>query len=332
MSNIKLSVIITFCNQDQYIINCLLKIFEKFRQSQIPFEIIVGIDGTTNFNLNKLSDAGIKDLSNFSILFLNSPSNLCSFSRASFNRSTLLRKSIGEFIMMLDGDDEYIEFPSEAINILNNNPIIGGVAYNYSVFNVKKNIIINNCPNYDNCEEIDFSKYILEGRYFHINASVLRRRLLEDINHLYLNDGTAQAHILSKAKMIFLDKPLMLYRVGISSIYAGESESVKKISNAIMYEEMARNLIEKKHLKIFCYKRLLAFVKRIKGKDFENCRTDKIFRQFYFQVCDRELFFSKLLLKICLINNAFYRKVLVRLVKVFMIIYVKYKIFLVRRN
>ena len=77
---------------------------------------------------------------NIKIFRVNSNKNLIPLSRASVNRIQLLKNATGPYVMLLDGDDEYIDVVDDGVEFLNDHPDFVAVAYNLIEFYEKKSV------------------------------------------------------------------------------------------------------------------------------------------------------------------------------------------------
>ena len=312
-----LSIVVTFCDQDKYIeqtLESLLRLFTlKFTYK---FEFVVGLDKPSNqakILANKLQSPFIR------FFFLNSKENLIPFSRASENRKYLLEQAVGTYAMILDGDDYYIDVPQEAIEILEKRKEISAVQYNYKVLNEKKKEVVDNPSPFSNKEEVTLQRYIYSGKYFHLHCSVFRRNESLTLNEsLYFNDGTLQQFLLTKGKFLFLTKNIMMYRVGIASIYASQVDALKKLQNSIMYEELYRTILEGKENRRLAFIKYNAFVRWIKISDLKWESNKPIPDFYYYQIKKRGLNYSRFLLLLCSLKNEKVKKTLLFVFKMYL--------------
>lgn len=230
-----LTILITFYNQDSFIERTLNSCLDAFYSSLYSFKIIVCLQNSTNVAFNALSKISKKN-NNISFFTTEYEDNIIPLSKASLNRYELLRKATSKYCLFLDGDDMYISNVDDGIAFLEKNDKIAGCGYSHLLFDWNTNKIKSFATQYKNGETISFKNHV---KYIHANCIVFRRELLlNKIDPMYCNDTTITRTLLYSGMNIkFFSRNLMLYSVGISSIYSGSSHLEQKLTEFIVNEE-----------------------------------------------------------------------------------------------
>ena len=313
--NVVISFLVTFYNQDRFIQPTIEKLVNLLKtSSHYSWEILIGIDYASDI-AKSVCERWLKN-ERIKVYFLHSSVDFIPFARASQNRLFLLKKAVGKYFMMLDGDDYFDDIPNKAIELLEKDELLIGVAHNYSVLKVSKegSTFEKNKAAYKNFELIDFEKYVKCGRYFHVNTLVMRTCRLKEFQHeLYFNDGVVQPYILQSGLVEFLDIPIMVYRVGLESIYASQSYTIKKLTNCITYEYILKNIANNKKEKDFCLHRLRVFFECI---DLQKCELsrDCLPDVFLKHIISGKLTYSKFFSTICSVSSYFLSEALLKLI------------------
>ena len=164
----KVSVIIPIYNQAKFIDNAIESVL---KQSYQDFEIIVINDGSTDH-----TEAMVKGFIDFRIRYICHKKNLC----LSEARNTGIRASRGEYIALLDADDEFLpEKLDMQVKLLQNEPYDVGVVCAWS-FNIDENgnYISKRClPR----KEGYIFKDLLSTNYLSVPALLIRRECFEKV-------------------------------------------------------------------------------------------------------------------------------------------------------
>ena len=283
-----LSICVTFANQNKYINRAIDSII-KMMGKETDYEIIVGLDNP-DLNAERLVDA-FKNQSRLSTYVLHSDARFISLSRAAMNRAFLLEQAKGKYAMILDGDDFYIDSPVEAIEFLEQNPNYSGYGHCFKRFNESTDSFTKWKPPYKHLEDIHLDRHLRENKYIHSNCIVFRKELLADNPAVYCNDTALTCYLLSKGLIKFSHKEIMGYTVGIPSIYAGASATLKCLSAFVMLEEMMQH--HTKYKKYF-YKKMYKVIRKF-GHQTKNDAPN----EYGFQVIERNLPITKYLYESC---------------------------------
>ena len=101
MDNIKVSVLITFYNQERYVDRALQSVFEQ--KTNFDFEVLVGDDGSSDGTCNSVNSWKEKypNIIKLYVMEREGEGHIAGF-RASRNRLNLLKHVKGEYFIYLD--------------------------------------------------------------------------------------------------------------------------------------------------------------------------------------------------------------------------------------
>lgn len=281
-----LSILITFYNQDTFIERTIKSCLKSFGSSSFSYKILVCLQAPSTKAIEIIENY-VKDYQNISYITNTPEKNLIPLSKASLNRYELLQIANSKYCLFLDGDDAYLTNVDDGIAALESDDTLAGCGYAYALYHWTSKSIEELTLKYSNGEIITAKN---NQSYMPANCIVFRRKiLLNSIPNIYYNDTTITRALLHSGKNIkFFSRCLMLYSVGIHSIYSGATSAEKKLSEFIINEES---------IKIFPDERRI-FLKRMKNltrckgyeqiKNMDTCWKD--------QIDNRNLFFSKLFL------------------------------------
>ena len=103
----KLSVLVTFCNQKEYIKDAIESIINQ--KTNFDYEILVGLDGQDTES-EKILNSYIENHPNIKLFKCdNSKLKTINIEKASNNRINLIKQASGEYFCLLAGDDFYID-------------------------------------------------------------------------------------------------------------------------------------------------------------------------------------------------------------------------------
>lgn len=125
MENVpKVTVMITFYNQKDYIKECLTSVLEQ--KTNFEFEILCGDDGSTDGTYEDLLQWQSDNKNLLFVYQMPRDNEVCyePIARVSNNRINLLKRARGKYITFLDGDDYYCDVMKlqRQVDILENNP------------------------------------------------------------------------------------------------------------------------------------------------------------------------------------------------------------------
>ncbi len=255
MQNIKISFLVTFYNQEEFVKNNIESILAI--EKDFDWEILIGDDGSTD-NTVELVNKYISIYPNNIKLFV-MPRELNkkydSILRASANRLNLLNNSTGNYFCVVDGDDWYCDksFVKEAINILEKNKELSLCAFNFKrCWENNEELNITNLK-----EGINNPEEYIKAPYTHAAACVLRQVYdKERISFMqkfgYFDDNDIVLSSLNYGKLYYIEKVVYSYRQTGTSIWTSLDEFEHKVINAFHYDI----------LKEYCNKYSEAVIKR----------------------------------------------------------------------
>lgn len=254
MENIKLSVLVTFCNQAEFIKDALDSIFCQI--VDFDYEVLIGLETGINFEpkdnpINeKVSDESEKIISDYVSKYKNiklfkintSDLKRTKIEKASLNRINLLKHARGEYFCILDGDDFYnnpYRFQT-LINILDKNYDYIGAGHYFENYN---NITKQSCPIKKLSEipmEYTAVKYYSDNKSIPVWCFIFRNifsaKLPSDLNISFFNDSTITAYMLKYGKIYYIPENMLSYRINITSIYNSKEYVIRKLYRLLCAE------------------------------------------------------------------------------------------------
>lgn len=284
---VTLSILITFYNQDSFIERAINSCLNAFRTSVYSYRILVCLQNPSS-KAKEILEKFSRELECLSYIINEPDESLIPLSKAAVNRYKLLTLANSKYCMFLDGDDAYIDNVDNGIDTLEQNSNLVGCAYSFSLYDWSQNSLQKIKADYEDGEVITFESY---KRYVFSNCIVFRRdALFKKIHPIYCNDTTITRVLLYSGNGVrFFDREILLYSVGIPSIYKGASLAEKVLSEFIVNEENIKFFPE--HKKIFL-KRLKHLTKQVNL----NCNGIGLSSCWRRHIISRNLTFSKLLL------------------------------------
>ncbi len=319
----KLSVIVTFYNLEEYVDDALNSIL--MQELDFKYEILIGDDGSSDKTVCKIREwkKRYPDIIRVFRMSRDPEADYNRIFRASKLRLSLLGMAKGEYITFLDGDDYYTcktKFRKQ-IEILDSNKYKDCVACAHNVAIYKqwngKTEILNKglCTGIINPEKY-WCNY-----YFHI-SSIVYRNIFNNLENTKLNryfdDNLITFYALQFGSVFYLDEVMAHYRQLKDSIWNSKTEMEKSILNLIDYDiEIFINKKMKKESIIRHFNDIKFIYFNIKKEDLS--KYHKLYKQAQWDKC-----------KMCLrffesdSNNAI-RKVYLVIVYKTILLYVMFK-------
>lgn len=228
MSDIFLSIIITFCKQKKYV----KRLFESIisQKTNYNYEVLVAIDGPDDGTINIIRQYQLIH-KNISLFTVNSDTRLLTLSRASQNRLFLLEKSRGKYFCILDGDDFYINYNRFQVGIdflENNSQYIGHACGRKNYFSQQ-----------DKYEHFHINRTIFDfhaavtGEYIHVSQCIFHNIFKENnityFNPYFFNDRSILRFMTLYNPLYYNDEAMFAYRLEVPSIYSSQSKVTQKI-------------------------------------------------------------------------------------------------------
>ena len=233
----KVSFLVTFYNQKEYIRQCLDSIFNI--DFKCDYEVLIGDDGSSDGSIDLIKEYMHK-YSNIK-LFTMPRDNTKQYDpvlRASANRLNLLENSSGDLFCTLDGDDFYCDasFINEAIDIFNKHDDVAVVSFGYKYYQDNKYTSEYTLPLEYTNNYMDKYLYISKDYYVPAGACVHKKLFNKDrIDYLkklkHFDDNDILINTLMYGKMYVVNRPIYAYRQTGTSIYTSMNELEKALLN-----------------------------------------------------------------------------------------------------
>lgn len=233
----KLSVLVTFYNQEAYVDTTLESVFAQI--CDWDFEVLIGEDASSDHTMEKLMVWKEKYPDRIQIFTMERETGkkYNGSQRASRNRLNLLSHVTGEYFIFLDGDDFYVDKRKfqKQIEILDKpeNQKYVACAHNVYEYDEKKGI---NRPFLKKNNILKLSGKTYWGRYyFHPDSIMFRSKYIEkvprDIVNDYFNDNTITFCFLKYGGIYYLPDIMASYRQTGDGIWTGDSEFIGFLRN-----------------------------------------------------------------------------------------------------
>lgn len=277
----KLSVLVTFCNQKEYIKDAIESIINQ--KTNFDYEILVGLDGQDTES-EKILNSYIENHPNIKLFKCdNSKLKTINIEKASNNRINLIKQASGEYFCLLDGDDFYIDNTrlQKLIDTLDKNQEIIGCAHNISIFDDQTRTYTHqkfyNKTRIISPEEYTKSKVHISASAF-IFRNIFAKSIPQDFPQNFFNDSTITLYMLKYGKFYYINKPMLAYRTNIKSIFMANNYESRKLQQLLAAE--INHKVLSAYTKDLCkrYKTLLIkCLKFIKTSQNENLELIKNF-------------------------------------------------------
>ena len=281
---VKLSVLVTFCRQKEFIDEALKSIFNQ--KTNFEYEVLVGLDGEDADSEKIIKKYPVK-------LFKcdSAKLNTIPMERASNNRLQLLKNAAGKYFCFLDGDDFYTDNRRFQIlvDVLEKNKELIGCAhyidnfdnktkeYTHTHIFLKKEITLN---------LIDYLKHNI---YISSNGFIFRNIFKEKVSEnqfpAIVDDIVLTSYMLRFGKIHYIPKLMYARRVNVNSIYESQSPEIKKIYNLLLAEMCFSLLSDYENLVCIRYKKALRKALFIKIKENEQLNNFALKNNCYFSFC-----------------------------------------------
>ncbi len=293
MTDYKITVLVTFYNQEEYVDQALESVF--MQETDFPFNVIVGDDGSTDNTGEKVRAWQEKYPGRLSIHVQDREpgKKYIKGARASRNRLEILKKVVAPYFIFLDGDDYWTSSKKlqKQYDILEKeeNSDCVGCAHRIRMFNENTPDRVGFIPG-NSCRSGKYSlKRYWSNYYFHTDTILFRSSRISDLRWDLIqdsfNDNLITYSFLQFGPLYFISECMADYRQNDKGIWAGEDLAVCMIREIMAYDleiginpEM-RRICRKRHLKNFnYYKNDPAAFERVEKEYLEtaeknNCMT-----------------------------------------------------------
>lgn len=239
--NPKVSILITFYNQEKYVDKALQSVFDQ--KTNFEFEVIVGDDGSTDNTCNVVN-AWIKkypDRIRLCIMERSQGPIIPGF-RASQNRINLLKYVKGEYFVFLDGDDYFSDENKlmKQVSILDADENFDCIACAHNIDSLYADGLLK--PN--TSIGLKEGKYLLKSYwrkiYFHTDTLLIRSSVISKlpINLLEnnFNDNLITFSIFQHGKIYYIPESMAIYLQTGDGVWTKGNIVVNLIRNIFMYD------------------------------------------------------------------------------------------------
>lgn len=265
-NDIKISVLITFYNQERFVDKALASVFSQ--NTDFQYKVIIGDDGSSDGTLDKVHYWQDKYPEQISVICqprLENETNIGG-SRASRNRLALLKMVDTPYFIFLDGDDYWTDDNKLQIQyeILSDKKNIDCIASAHQIAFVCENnkSKIRMVPERMAERKLTLKEYW--GRhYFHTDTILFRSEYINDIPYDVLNemfnDNIITYTFMQYGKIHYLPRNMAAYYQNNQGIWAGEKTSICMIRNIMSYDieimlnKALKNISIIRHLQEFIY-------------------------------------------------------------------------------
>lgn len=262
---IKVSVLITYYNQKQYVKDSLESVLGQ--ETEFPYEILIGDDGSEDGTYELLLDyqGKNKNISVFRMARDMAPEEKTEpIIRVSQNRLNLLKNAKGKYVTFLDGDDYYISSQKLQIqyDLLEKNTNIaacgGPVILTYE--DSSKNSVYGS---YFDRRVLMSADIYWVNFYFHADTFLFRNVIDKDkINKFTFDDNVITCSFLKYGEVMYVPEPMVAYRQLPDSSWGSRSEADKIMINLIQFTE-GKRLLGKSFI---CYLRNYSELRSLYGR------------------------------------------------------------------
>lgn len=235
----KVSVLITFYNQEKYVDEALKSVFEQ--ECDFDYEVLIGDDGSSDGTLDKVEEWRQKYPGRISIYQMPREAGVKynGSMRASHNRLNLLKYVKGEYFLFLDGDDFFTDVKKlqKQVEILDNPDNADCVACGHNVYRFEEATGISTPLLKLKREQKYAAKDYWGHLYFHPDSIMMRSELIEkipvDIVRDYFNDNTITFCMIKYGAIYYLPDIMASYRQTGDGIWTGNSPYIGILRNVM---------------------------------------------------------------------------------------------------
>lgn len=234
----KLSILVTTYNQQDYISECIRSLITCLNHVSHDFEILIGNDKSTD-NTEAMIKKLCIELRNENIKTYNYEKNIGGLKNIEY----LLKKSKGDYVLIIEGDDFYnsSDYFNEAIEFLDNNDqsfISSGS------FLLKEGQLINNPLNIFKNFKLEF-KHLALGNFIQMGTVIFKRSSLLELPeyffNLHLGDWPLLLILLNQGQGYYLNKKPFVYRIHGGGAWALKHRSKQICSTIYTTETIIRS-------------------------------------------------------------------------------------------
>lgn len=230
-NDIKLSVMVTFCHQKEFIKDALDSCINQ--KVNFNFELLIGLDDGDDESrkiikeyLNKYSFINLFEIDSSKL-------ELTNIEKASKNRLNLLKRAQGEYLTFLDGDDFFCDENRFQILIDCLDKYQGCIAAFHDQINFD-----NKTKKFGNfelfgrtCCHVTPNWYLSSHRQCSCFCyrNIFKNANLNDLNLDVINDSTFTYYFLRYGKFYYYPRAMLAYRIGVESIFTSKEQMLKNL-------------------------------------------------------------------------------------------------------
>lgn len=238
----KVSIMITCYNLRDEIDNAIQSVVDQL----MPFdwELLIGDDGSTDGTIERIETWLKKKPNNVKMFVMERTStNEKNGIRAARNRANLLEHAKGDYLIFLDGDDNFIgtDKIKRQVDLLEKNEYskCSCCAHNIianDIINKKKYKMANETIKQGVFSSIDY----WPSMYFHTNTILFRKKckqmMLDPIYRDYLNDNFITYIILQYGDIFYINEAMAQYNLIGNGLWTGKKRIYGCFRNLIVYD------------------------------------------------------------------------------------------------
>jgi glycosyltransferase involved in cell wall biosynthesis len=233
----KVSVLVTFYNQEQYVDEALGSIFSQ--DCDFDFEVLIGDDGSTDGTMEKIKSWQERYPKQIQVFVMERDPKVKynGSQRASRNRLNLLKHVSGEYFLFLDGDDFYTDDRKlkRQVEILDDPQNAAYVMCAHNVYSYEEKTKENK-PFLPVKKVLRLKASEYWGHYyFHPDSIMMRSKYIPqipvDLVADYFNDNTITYCFLRFGGVYYIPDLMASYRQTGDGIWTGNSKFVGTLRN-----------------------------------------------------------------------------------------------------
>lgn len=221
---VKLSILVTFCNQKEFIKTALDSCVNQ--KINFNYEILIGLDNP-DIESEKIIQGYIKKYSNIKLFKIdNSKLNITNIEKASRNRMNLIKNAKGEYLSFLDGDDFYCDIYRQQIMVdfLDDSPQYIAACHDLIKFDNKTQSFIDSKSINKNAKIYNLQDYFNETKQFScfIYRNIFKNVKNEHLDKLLINDTSLTSYYFRYGDFYFIPRKMFAYRLHEKSIFSSK--------------------------------------------------------------------------------------------------------------
>ena len=273
-----LSILVPTYNQENFIIFTLNSILKNIKKNKISTEVLIGNDCSKDKKKNKVENfIKKKKINNFRIF--NYSENIGGLK----NIDNLLKCSSGNYVLIIEGDDELIEsdFIYNAVSMLNKNNFSFCASNN--LIKIDSKFILNKYLPYKKNSKIKFN-HLAFGNFFQLSSIIFKKKFFNRMPQYFfslkMGDWPLYLYLLNNHKGYYLNQASSIYRVHSSGVWSKNNKIIKIQDTLITLNLIKKYLFKNKSFIFKCSKAYL-FTKFIIFSRSANLKKNKILYKIF---------------------------------------------------